>query len=376
MAGLRKLKGVWFARVYIPRPAQKPREKLIGLDTDDLKEAAVRRSEVERHETEIKAGIELVFPWKNGKGYTQVVRLTLEDAIDQYLRSRKADRLRESTLDLDRLALKAFSRVVGKSIPVEVITYDHVEKFKTELQENLSSTTVNIRLRCLRTFLNWLHERGKLERVPRIRQLNVGNPLPIYLSNTEFAEIQKAVSHLPFKNPQDSSHYQRAFHLYRETGLRLAEPFHATVAGNWMIILAENAKTHSTREVFLTPELHEIVDETRDRFERYQGKNKRDFALRYSKIFKAACRKAKIKGKKFHCLRHTFAVRRYLQTRDIYQVAKEMGHASVRTTEIYARFNMRRLEEDFPDLATAYQVRARPLKFRHGDTESPDTEWN
>jgi len=51
-----------------------------------------------------------------------------------------------------------------------------------------------------------------------------------------------------------------------------------------------------------------------------------------------------------HCLRHTFAVRRYLQTKDIYLVKQEMGHASVTTTEVYARFSLRRLEMDFPTL--------------------------
>ena len=51
-----------------------------------------------------------------------------------------------------------------------------------------------------------------------------------------------------------------------------------------------------------------------------------------------------------HCLRHTFAVRRYLQTRDIYLVKQELGHSSVVTTEIYAKFSLRRLEADFPSL--------------------------
>ena len=51
-----------------------------------------------------------------------------------------------------------------------------------------------------------------------------------------------------------------------------------------------------------------------------------------------------------HCLRHTFAVRRYLQTRDIYLVKQELGHSSVVTTEIYAKFSLRRLESDFPSL--------------------------
>ena len=55
-------------------------------------------------------------------------------------------------------------------------------------------------------------------------------------------------------------------------------------------------------------------------------------------------------SKHLHSIRHTFAVRRYLQTRDIYQIKQEMVHSSVTTTEIYAKFNLRRLEMDFPSL--------------------------
>ena len=51
-----------------------------------------------------------------------------------------------------------------------------------------------------------------------------------------------------------------------------------------------------------------------------------------------------------HCLRHTFAVRRYLETRDIYLVKTELGHASVVMTEKYANFDVRKLEEDFPSI--------------------------
>ena len=54
---------------------------------------------------------------------------------------------------------------------------------------------------------------------------------------------------------------------------------------------------------------------------------------------------------------HTFAVRRYLQTRDIYQVKQEMGHSSVTTTEIYAKFSLRRLEMDFPSLVKSNNSR-------------------
>ena len=77
-----------------------------------------------------------------------------------------------------------------------------------------------------------------------------------------------------------------------------------------------------------------------------------------SKTFLKAIRE--IDGEKtkfhFHCLRHTFAVRRYLQTKDIYQVKQEMGHSSVTTTEIYAKFSLRRLEMDFPSLVESNKI--------------------
>ena len=62
-------------------------------------------------------------------------------------------------------------------------------------------------------------------------------------------------------------------------------------------------------------------------------------------------------SKYLHSIRHTFAVRRYLQTRDIYQVKQEMDHSSVTTTEIYAKFSLRRLEMDFTSLVKSNNSR-------------------
>lgn len=42
-------------------------------------------------------------------------------------------------------------------------------------------------------------------------------------------------------------------------------------------------------------------------------------------------------GLTFHSLRHTFAMRAYRDTRDLFLVQRMLGHASVSTTEIYAR---------------------------------------
>jgi integrase len=42
-------------------------------------------------------------------------------------------------------------------------------------------------------------------------------------------------------------------------------------------------------------------------------------------------------GLTFHSLRHTFAMRLYAETRDLFLVQRMLGHRSVKTTEIYAR---------------------------------------
>ncbi len=78
------------------------------------------------------------------------------------------------------------------------------------------------------------------------------------------------------------------------------------------------------------------------------SKVKYDYIKRYSRIFKQCCKIVGINNKHFHHIRHTYAVRRYLEVRDIYQIAKELDHSSVTTTEIYAKFNLSRLEQDFP----------------------------
>ena len=150
-------------------------------------------------------------------------------------------------------------------------------------------------------------------------------------------------------------HYKNAFLFYRNTGLRLSEPFQGELHGNWLLIGGDETKQRMDKELFLSmtnlQRLSDMVDYAEKSFEGTIESWKGNL----SKTFLKAMRE--VDGEKtkfhFHCLRHTFAVRRYLQTRDIYQVKQEMGHSSVTTTEIYAKFSLRRLEMDFPALVNS-----------------------
>ena len=74
----------------------------------------------------------------------------------------------------------------------------------------------------------------------------------------------------------------------------------------------------------------------------------------YSDEFKKAVRLIGRGELHFHNLRDTFAIIRYIQTRDIYQVSRELHHSSVSVTEKYANFySMEELESDFPSLVVS-----------------------
>lgn len=68
---------------------------------------------------------------------------------------------------------------------------------------------------------------------------------------------------------------------------------------------------------------------------------------RNSKSFKEAVRKAGIKGKTLHCLRHSFAIRMWVELGDIFLVKRLLGHSTVKTTEIYTKYPTDYLKQVF-----------------------------
>ena len=76
-----------------------------------------------------------------------------------------------------------------------------------------------------------------------------------------------------------------------------------------------------------------------------------DPADHISKKFKQALRSVGAEeSKRFHSLRHTFAVRRIVEKVPIFKIQKMMGHSSIATTEGYLKLDLKRLERDFPTI--------------------------
>ena len=173
--------------------------------------------------------------------------------------------------------------------------------------------------------------------------------LPLYIPDSLFDKLMQ----LEWLD----DNYKTAFSFYRDTGCRRSEPFLGELHGDWLLIGGDKTKQRMDKELSLSHTNLERITEMRAFLESYKG-TLDSWIGNLSKTFLKAMREVDGQNTKYHlhCLRHTFAVRRYLQTRDIYLVKQELGHSSVVTTEIYAKFSLRRLEADFPSLVKSTNI--------------------
>ena len=365
MAKPRKRGQYWYARVRIwINKTQKEEETSIPLKTKSEPEMLIRLKKVNEAEPFIKNGtitdFESYFPWLNDGGKSELIRFTLQQAIDEWLSKR---RVAPSTVEINRNGLDRFVCLIGEKHSLESITIKQIDEFSDGLEEEgLSKTSINIHLRTVKTMLRYFQERGKINKVPPIKQLRVNHSEPIYITDAEFKSI-RAIDRM-------DDFFKRAFFFYRETGCRLNEPFMGTLSDNWLDI-PNTSKGGRERSICLSEDLIEIYKELKGWSEGRTKLAKPHELL--SKQFKKALKTiGASEDKHFHSLRHTFAVRSLIKGKSIYGVQKEMGHSSVVTTEVYSKMNLKRVQCDFPTLVGRFENESKTM-FRDTDFRDIDT---
>ena len=367
MATLRNFRGKWYARSRWSDNGNNP-EKLIPLRTSSKVTARERLTMVNQVEDEIielhYKGEKYSFPWMNEDGKRKVEYLTLEGAVEKWLNLRKSQGIASSTIERNRYSMNTIMSVLGKSIRLKSITTNDIDRYtETMSLKGYTPYGININLRALTTFIKWAYRRNHIDKKPYVDKVKIPKALPSYLSEMDFDRLIK----------ETDEHFAKVFQMYRNTGCRLSEPILGELKGYTLVLHAEHSKTRMARSILLSPEDVPVVYELQERYTVWRSmvkvKKVKFFADKYSKEFKRICRLIGLDNK-FHDLRHTFAVRRYLMTRDIYQVMKELGHTKVTTTQIYADFEMNRLEYDFPSISYTPN---QPI-FGKWDTDSWDTK--
>ena len=96
----------------------------------------------------------------------------------------------------------------------------------------------------------------------------------------------------------------------------------------------------------------------------------------YSKMFKKVLRKLHIdESKHFHCLRHSYGIRRRLETNgNIPLIQDEMGHKDINSTMKYQRCNAKKLKYDFPSFREVLESLENGAKTPTS-TSKTSTQW-
>ena len=372
MATLKKRKGKWYSRIRWSDDLGQRRENQIPLRTDNKTVAHKRNRVVSKLQQEmIDDGRDFEFSWlKEDGGQTTVKELTLAEAVDSWIERRiKQPDIRPSTVEINRNGISHLFKTLGKKLPLKSIATDHMDAFRDSLiDKGLKTATINMHLRTAKVFFRYVWKRGLIDRLPMIEMVSVEDTLPIYLTDDEFHAVLNEVG--------VDSFYGKVFFFYRETGVRLREPFISKLDGNWLDI-PNTSKGKRPRSIELNDFLVEVYKELRnwaDNCGLVEGSRGRHL----SKKFKKALRKCGIdESKHMHSLRHTYAVRRRVMGVPLATIQANMGHRSITTTEIYAKIELKKLRRHFQTLLPHYtdeEIKAEKVsKSAIGDTDLWDT---
>jgi len=319
MAGMRKLKGKFYVRVWADG-----KETIIPTDTNNRREAEIVFNRVKREELEVKQRIR-----KKVSDLDQ--RLLITKGIDYFEKNVQRERnLQETTLYTYKLGMKDFRNALGKLLYFDCIQKKHFSVLVNYLQKKYNNTTVNIRLRSIRAMLNYLFEKEMIDKLPfRVKQIKIDQGLPKFIKPEERDKIFKKVP---------DERLQAIFRVYEATGMRVGELHNSHREGEFVII--KKAKNRKSR----------IIPIPLERIPDYDLAKELDWSVSWiSHSFTLACRDAKLPGKTIHCLRHTFAMRKLMETNNISIVRELLGHSSVKVTEIYTQFPREYLTQVFKD---------------------------
>jgi len=320
MAGLRLLKGKYYIRVWTDG-----KEKLLPTGTANRRDAEIQKAKIERQELEVKQRIRAeIEAAKN--------RLTIRAGIDWFLRTVQAERnITDSTIKTYRLAANDFLNALGGLVYFDSIQRSNYSELLAYLQSRYNPTTVNIRLRGIRAMLNYLTDKGLIQLPFHVKQIKTDRQLPKFITPEEMDRIYSVV---------DDPKLAATFRVYETTGMRLSELFHSKLDGDF--IKVEQSKGRKER----------IIPIPVDRIADYQLAVSDPYSVFHiSRKFSEYSKQAGLSGKTIHALRHTFALRKLIETNNISLVKELLGHSSVTVTEIYTAFPKDFLAQVFKDRA-------------------------
>jgi integrase len=236
--------GNYYIRLWLPN---QKRSKSIPLGTSNKKEAQQILKRVQQFEylrkaeqTAIKALYQDIMSdqWvvegiEKDLGIDQSV--SLEGASEKYLEEVKRKGSSVYTIYSYERAIEEMNNAFGQSLKVIEIGKGHFQILMTYLRKTgLSDSSINARLRVVRSFLNWLEENDYILKVPfKVKLIKLENALPKFIEPKDLQAI--------YDNTDDPQ-LVSIFKVYEGTGMRLSELMNSNLEDGFLRIMGKGKK--------------------------------------------------------------------------------------------------------------------------------------
>jgi integrase len=205
-----------------------------------------------------------------------------------------------------------------------------------------------------------MFDEGLIDNPVKIKKLSVINRPVNYFSNADFEIIlQNVKKGFPYSeakiNDGDRELFIDAYRLYRDTGLRLSEPFNNQLKrdddGFRLRIVGSTTKNSYERYVHLTEQQALTIIQMNEWLNNQLKTRKNRYATIkvFSRVFSKALKMSHLSGK-FHDLRKTFASRLYFLTGQEFTLCYALGHTDTNMTKQYTNLDKVELSRAFPDI--------------------------
>lgn len=270
-------------------------------------------------------------------------QITLQEAFDAFIDEKRADGVRQCTIDNYRIAFDFFTQLIGSDTPAAQFTIQDYRVFLTALQTDERKNEVSVRtyVRNLRVYLHWIMNEGYCHAFDI--------PLPRAQTSAKVLYTDEELRRLLKKPEKDCLQTEYLgwlmTNLVLSTGIRLRSLQNLKVSDVGRDTLAVNVTKN--RRALLLP-LNADCARTLRTYIRLFGLESTDYLFCRSDgeqykssslqtIYKRYCAMRGVKKKSLHLLRHSFASAFYLQTRDILALSRILGHSGTGITENYLR---------------------------------------
>lgn len=259
---------------------------------------------------------------------------TLQEFSDEYIKHAR-DVKQKRSWQRDEQLLQPLLKLYRSKKLSEITTKD-IEDFKLKRLKEVSAATVNRALSVLRHLFNL---------AKRWKKFFGDNPVSIVGLLEENNQVERILTPKEEKTLIEASiSYLRPVIITAlNTGMRKAEILDlkwsdVDLTNSYIIINQTNSKSKKQRKIPINSFLKKLLIELKlksvqSEYVYHDNKGQKINTIRTA--FTAACRRANLKGLRFHDLRHTAATRMVESGANIVAISKILGHSDIKTTMRY-----------------------------------------